>query len=195
MRKIPKSAENPLDNFCVDMADLMCPLFKRMKFTPNGITTLSLLFGLIAIYFLWNYNMVLFSVMYFISYLFDCMDGHYARKYKMVSKGGDLYDHVKDVCVHIMLFAVLFFRYPVNTKSRYIIMVLFVLFAILMTVHLGCQEKIYDTEESDTLSFSRKLCVGNAEDTIKITKYFGCGTFVIATIIMVIYMNKIRLNK
>jgi phosphatidylglycerophosphate synthase len=194
MRKIPKSAENPIDNFCVDISEVLCPLFKRCGFTPNGITTLSLVFGLISIYFLWKYNMFLFSVTYFISYLFDCMDGHYARKYNMVSKGGDIYDHVKDIVVHIILFSVLFYRYPVKANTRYIIMAVMAVFTILMTVHLGCQEKIYDTEESDTLSFSRKLCLGNAEDTIKFTRYFGCGTFALVIIALVIYMNKIRLN-
>ena len=139
--------------------------------------------------------MLLFSVMYFISYLFDCMDGHYARKYNMVSKGGDLYDHVKDVVVHIVLFAVLFYRYPVNPGKRYIIMATMALFTILMTTHLGCQEKIYDTEESDTLSFSRKMCLGDPEKTVKFTRYFGCGTFAVVIIALANYMNGIRLNK
>jgi len=38
---------------------------------------------------------------YLISYMFDCWDGYYARKYNMESKFGDYYDHVSDMFIGI----------------------------------------------------------------------------------------------
>ena len=33
------------------------------------------------------------AILYYIGYFFDCMDGNYARTYKMTSNFGDKYDH------------------------------------------------------------------------------------------------------
>jgi hypothetical protein len=72
----------------------VCPFFKKIGFTPNGITTLSLIFGIASAYYLYKGKIYMFALLYTISYFFDVMDGHFARKYKMVSKGGDYYDNV-----------------------------------------------------------------------------------------------------
>lgn len=53
MRKIPEEAENPIDNVLISFSDYLCPFFKKMNFIPNGITTLSLFFGLLSIYYLY----------------------------------------------------------------------------------------------------------------------------------------------
>lgn len=34
------------------------------------------------------------TILYYIGYFFDCMDGNYARTYKMTSDFGDKYDHI-----------------------------------------------------------------------------------------------------
>jgi len=39
------------------------------------------------------------------------MDGHYARKYKMTSKFGDLYDHIKDYTILALMLIIIFMRY------------------------------------------------------------------------------------
>ena len=99
MRKIPEESDNPIDNFILKIVDPLCPLFKALHFTPNGITTISLVFGLLSAYLLYKGHPYLFGITFFISYFFDCMDGYYARKYNMVTRFGDIYDHVKDIVV------------------------------------------------------------------------------------------------
>jgi phosphatidylserine synthase len=188
MRKIPESAENPIDNLNIDLVDSICPFFKNIGMTPNGITTLSLIFGLLAIYFLYHRKPILFAVSYYVSYLFDVMDGHFARKYNMVSKGGDIYDHVKDITVIICLVYVLLARISISKKDKICFAIGMGILSFLMTAQLGCQEKLYPKSESDTLSFSKYLCVGNANDTIKFTRYFGCATWVIILIIWILYL-------
>lgn len=198
MRKIAREYENPIDNVNIDLCDALCPLFKKMGFTPNGITTLSMILGLLAVFILWRKDkhrklttkeIVVFSICYYLSYLFDCMDGHYARKYGMVSKGGDIYDHVKDVTVNLLLIIVVLVKYPVRRIVRIQVVLLLLVGSVMMVAHLGCQEKIYPEKESDTLSFAKEMCVGEPTQTIKMTRYFGCGTWCIMIIVAIIYLN------
>lgn len=194
MRKISRDCENPIDNINIDMMDKTCGFFKKLHFTPNGITTLSLLFGILSLYFLYHYKVVLFGITYYISYLFDCLDGHYARKYKMVSKFGDFYDHIKDVIVVFGIFSVLYFRYCANPKACTIFIIYIVVISILMIGHLGCQENIYKKKESATLSFSKTLCENDPISLIKFTRWFGCGSWIILLIIGIFYLNMNRIR-
>lgn len=195
MRKVHPKYENPIDNVLIDLADILCPLFKRFSMTPNGITTLSLIFGIIAILCLIKGKYICFGISFFVSYFFDIMDGHYARKYKMTSKFGDMYDHAKDVIVFTGIFAVFLYRNRMSAKKQLVFLTVFtILLALAMCMHLGCQEKIYPKEESDTLHFSKQLCMGNPYEHIRWTKYFGCGTFIVITILLIIYVERNRKN-
>ena len=49
-RKIPAEYDNPIDNIILDNVEKLNPIFKEFNFTPNMITTLSLIVGLIALY-------------------------------------------------------------------------------------------------------------------------------------------------
>lgn len=194
MRKIEREDENPLDNINLDIMDRTCETFKKMGFTPNGLTTISLLFGIVALFFLYNYNIVLFAIFYYISYLFDCVDGHFARKYNMVSKFGDYYDHIKDVIVVIGIFFILYKKYCVSKKVCVTFVIYVIIISVLMIAHLGCQEHIYKKEESDSLSFSKKLCGGDPISTIKFTRWFGCGSWIILLILGIVFLNYNRKN-
>lgn len=188
MRKIPAKYENPLDHILISIADKICPTFKKFGFTPNMITTLSLIFGLFAIVFLWKGYLVLFIVFYIISYFFDCLDGHYARKYNMVTKLGDCYDHLKDIIIAILSLVIIYIKAKNkhNSKLIAIILAIFIVFTFMGYVHLGCQEKYYEkTEgknESCTLSPGKLLCPGNPNENLPYTRWFGMGTWVLVTI-------------
>ena len=183
MRKISKEHENPIDNILIDISELLSPLFYKLNFTPNMITTLSLITGLISIHFLKIKQYRLSAILYFISYFFDCMDGFYARKYNMVSKFGDYYDHIKDVFISIILIY-LILKNQKNIKCK---IILLVIFNFLSMIQLGCQERLYDKDESDSLSFTKYLCP-NPMSTIKWSRYFGCGTFIV---IVCLFINSL----
>jgi phosphatidylglycerophosphate synthase len=187
--KIKYSQENPIDVFNIWLFDLMSPLFKRLKFNPNHITTLSLIFGVLAIYYLYHHNIGGFAITYYISYFFDCADGYYARKYGMVTKFGDYYDHAKDVAVFIGLIMVLVMKYRAPFKVWAICISILLVALCLTGVQFGCQEKIYDSEETPSLSFSKHLCIGDPEETIKYSKWFGVGMFIFIFIYCIFYLS------
>ena len=188
MRKIPCDLENPIDNVIYDLSNRMCPFFYKTGHTPNMITTYSLIMGVLSCYFLWKGQVVLFGVCYAISYFFDCMDGHFARKYKMTSKFGDMYDHIKDVAVYLILIIVIYTKCSKNINIPLIL--LFLVFTYLLIMNTGCQQKNCTKEEnpddSKSLNITRSLCPN--KDAIKWTRYFGAGSYTLFLILIISYI-------
>ena len=114
----------------------MCQYSKKYGFTPNILTTISLIFCGISALLLINRNYLLAAFMYLISYYFDCMDGHFARKYNMVTKFGDYYDHFADITKVILILYVL---YNIDSKKFFIIIPFIILFIFLASVHFRCK--------------------------------------------------------
>jgi phosphatidylglycerophosphate synthase len=192
MRKICRDYENPFDNYNIDLAEFLCPFFKKLNFTPNYLTTISLVCGLLSSYYLWNFKPVHFAIFYYLMYLFDCIDGHYARKYNMCTELGDFYDHVKDVVIHTLTLGIILHRYKFSNKSFILIISLYIILTILMFSHLGCQELIYQRNESPTIGFCKDFIKENPFKAIKYTKLFGCGTWIIFIILLAFYINFYR---
>ena len=117
------------------------------------------------------------------------MDGNFARAYNMTSDFGDIYDHISDITKYVILYLVIYFsKLNPNTKILFIVGTL--VFYFLSATHLGCQEKIYD--KSSSLDLLRCLC--HNEQHITFTRYFGVGTFMLVTSIMIYnikYINKL----
>ena len=194
MRKIERKYENPIDNVLLDIIEAVSPTFYKLGFNANGITTLSLVFGLLSIFFLYKGSIYLFMISYSISYFFDCMDGYFARRYKCVSKIGDYYDHIKDVTVFIGVLIVVFLRYRCSPITLIIGTIVLVVFFIIMNMYLGCQEKIYaktKSDESPTLEHLKNTCPGDPENSIKYLRYFGTGTYAVLFIITVFIVHKV----
>ena len=85
MRKIERMYENPIDNILIDLADIASPYAYYIGLTPNILTTISIGFIGLTTYLLLRSNFIYASVFYMIAYFFDCMDGFFARKYKLYS--------------------------------------------------------------------------------------------------------------
>ena len=187
-RKLEKHYECPIDNVLIDFADHISPLFKEKHMTPNDITTLSLIFGVLAVYFLYQKKYKLAGVCYFVSYFFDDMDGFYARKYQMVSEGGDAYDHYKDITVALFMYIVLF------VQKRYLGIILYVIVSICSINMLGCQELYYNKQESKTLNGTKRLCLcknkSDAVNMLPYLRYCGVGTMNLAFSIYLFFLSE-----
>jgi phosphatidylglycerophosphate synthase len=186
MRKLHPKYENPIDDVILNIIDGWCPTLKNLGFTPNVLTTISLVFGVLSVYYLSKDKFVIAAVLYSISYIFDCVDGHFARKYKMITKFGDYYDHISDVLVTIGLL------YYIYKKCKPCVIPI-ILIGFLSTIHLGCQERLYPSNESPSLSQWKTWCP--TDDTIHYTKYFGCGTAVMVIISVLMYLEYKKHNK
>ena len=185
-RKIPREADNFFDNFLIDIVDKINPYFKRLGFTPNMITTLSLIFGIVMNA---SYNKSYYltaSLTMLLSYFFDCMDGNYARRYNMQTKFGDYYDHVKDWLV-ILIFIFLFLKKskPIRFKILSFLILIFILLGTY--IHVGCTEKYIRENKTNTMnseSLGSIIYCPNSK-YLYLSKYFGCGTFNLALILII----------
>ena len=193
-RKIPRSVDNPIDNLLVDLVEKLNPYFKKLNFTPNMITTLSLIFGILmnGSYFKNNYNMAAASLL--VSYFFDCMDGNYARKYNMQSKFGDLYDHFKDWII-IIVFFILFMQKKLPISFKIISFVCIIIVLLGTYIHVGCTEKYIKKYQTKTKTKNSEALESITHcpnlKYLNLTKYFGCGTFNLLLILIIILHNYI----
>lgn len=177
MRKVDKEYDNPIDNLIIDIGDTLLPYLKSTGHTPNMLTTYSFILGLAAVYFLYIDNLFNFGVCFVSSYVFDCWDGYMARTYNMMSEFGDLYDHISDITVGLLLVYVGYLKYGRHKLT----LPLFIIIGIMtyfMHKHVGCYQKMYmetNKQENETIDIIAELCPD--KNDIKWTRYFGPGTY------------------
>lgn len=84
----------------------------RMRFTPNQITTCSLVFSMLAAWALaFDQGWMWFAAFWWLSVLLDFCDGTVARMSASVSKAAFRYDHMSDLFKLSLLFLAVAIRY------------------------------------------------------------------------------------
>lgn len=195
-RKIPSHQENPVDDALIRLAEATAPAFKATGHTPNALTAYSLALGLAAVWALaaggssWA-----FAALWMASYFFDCADGFFARKYGMVSAGGDLFDHVKDVVVYALLVVAAWRAFVGTVPAATLALAGAALAGVgaLGVVHLGCQEALFDGAvgqgNQGVLAPLKRACAAEPREQIKWTRWFGMGTFNVLTVLVVAWLR------
>lgn len=191
VNKLLEHHECPIDSFIFKIVDKHLHIFYELGMTPNTLTSISILFGLLAAYQIIQNRLWLAGIFWIIAYYFDCADGKFARKYNMVSKFGDLYDHLGDLLKVIAVTAALFYSNKKGITSKQLLfIIIIILLGILQAIHMGYQESIYNKkDESPYLNVVRKLFVNeeNADKIICYTRHFGCGTWYIFFTILILF--------
>lgn len=193
VNKLPDALECPVDLVLLNFIDTHLDFYHHLGFTPNMITTLSIICGLGSAFSIYRHNYGLGALLFVVAYYFDCVDGKLARKYNMHTAFGDYYDHLGDMVKFIAVIYVLYFRKGVKLKShqRLFIPIIYVL-CFLTFLQIGYQETIYARNESQSLSVFKYLASLDAtpRDTIQLTRYFGNGTFILAFVLIIILWNQ-----
>jgi phosphatidylglycerophosphate synthase len=191
VNKLSEHHECPIDTFIFNIVDKHLHIFYNLGMTPNTLTTLSIVFGFIAAYQILRGRLFLAAIFWIIAYYFDCADGKFARKYNMVSKFGDLYDHLGDLAKVIAVLIALFCtnKNGITFRQLFLIIIIIIL-GFLQIIHMGYQETIYNKkDESPYLNIIRKLFVNEekAEKNICYTRHFGCGTWYFFFTILILF--------
>ena len=187
-RKLPNHLECPFDILLYTVIDPLSKFFKFLNFTPNMLTTISTAFGAMAFYSLYKKSERLFVLSLILYYLFDCLDGYYARKYGMCSKFGDYYDHVKDLIVACLVVGLVFYRLY-GVKNYKAIIALGIACAMVF-IHMSCQENFTGQNvipvdhpcHGHTLQLF-KFCP--PEKYRNLLRFFGVGFFIVFLSILV----------
>jgi phosphatidylglycerophosphate synthase len=189
-RKIPGHYEHPIDDVLIHFVEhALNPTFYSMGFTPNLLTTISLALGIFAAVAVWYNKYFIGATLFIISYVFDCADGNFARRYGMVTEFGDWYDHVSDVLKVLLLMCAIWFKKEITISTKIIFVIMVVILTFLCMVHMGCQEKLYDKEKRNSLSALENLCWGSPSQTILITRYFGCANLIFGIAFFVLVLG------
>jgi len=217
--KINADFLNPIEKHTANLAANLNPYYKSLNMTPNHVTTLSLLAGMGAIYHLLKRQYIWTILFIFISYFFDVSDGNYAREYNMVSKFGKLYDHFKDVAVHLSIVYILIVRNnKVSVKTRGIIACVLIIGTLGLSLGEGCMQKYREKHDSkykkkrdkemknedgssdDLLNTFNQLhdqsydvfkdmCHDDPDRWIKYSKYLGGETYIVLLTLLLLSLH------
>jgi len=95
--------------FYQQIAFYITTLLVKTKITPNNITILSLLTGLLSAFSLYMGYLYLAIFLLNISFIFDCIDGQIARVKKLHSEFGMWLDNITDRVVENIILIAMFF--------------------------------------------------------------------------------------
>ena len=110
------------------------------------------------------------------------MDGNYARTYKMESKFGDLYDHIKDISI-VVIFLFLFITKKISTTFKIFCVTLIFISYCLMCIHMNYTEMYIKKNTKHENSVLKDIfclffnCSADTDNQLKNYRYFGCGSF------------------
>uniref|UniRef100_A0A6C0KSL6 CDP-alcohol phosphatidyltransferase n=1 Tax=viral metagenome TaxID=1070528 RepID=A0A6C0KSL6_9ZZZZ len=187
--KINNEYQNPIDIGLLYFCRAVDQPLHAMGVTPNMITLFGLIIGIMSIYFLIHKHYLIAVLLLWFTYFTDCLDGYMARKYNQTSKLGDYLDHFRDQFV-ILCIVILMTLHIKEFKYRLLFVFVITISAILMLSQLGCQEKLAEyNDHNECLGFLKKLCPGNAEENIKLTRWCGCGTFYLILSIFIVALR------
>lgn len=193
-RKMSADNENPIDdgivNICEKVAEIIRSNDKHKIITPNMITTVGLLMGLIAIALLWKKKYYFAFIFFWICYFFDCLDGYYARRYDMVTQFGDYYDHFRDIFINAVI-SILIYHQLNTPEEKSVFTIVLIVLIILMCTHFGCQELNSSIKENNACLKVLSPMISHKE-YIDYTKYFSSGTFTLVISLFILYLSKIN---
>ena len=130
-------------------AKLVYPL-RCLGFNPNKVTFLSLIFSLLASYFLYIDKKIYSIIFYLIGYILDCTDGKMARRYNETTKFGIIFDLATDKITNGILFLILLKKLGISSY----IFILFV-FSYMLGIAYGLNEAISVKSKTGDDNFSK----------------------------------------
>lgn len=191
--KVAVNHENPLDAWILARTVRLLPVLRRTGHTPNAITTYSFLCGLASVACLRAGSMIGFVLLYAAAYVFDCLDGQFARHYGMTSAFGDWYDHATDLTVYALVAYTTYERCPPGRVGPGASLALTSAAAVLL-VNIGGQQRLHreaqlergESHEPESLDAFRCLCprIG----WVRWARFGGYATFNVVSVALVVHL-------
>jgi len=185
-KRVPGKVVDAVDAFIVGrICRPIAPFFRATGHTANTITAYGVMFSLAFIWYLWKDDMMRFSFYFWIAYVLDCLDGYYARRYDMVSKFGDIFEHVRDVASIASMFAICTFKYVVSQH----VMIIVLATSLITGIHVGCSQKAFlDRDYDESLDVLKTLCF--AESFRELFSLYGIGMYMVTLHLVILYLSR-----
>ena len=172
-------------------------IFSKFGLTPNQYTLISLIFVLIAFYFLINRNLLLALIFFLLASILDFIDGAVAKFLKKETKRGAYLDTICDRYVEgIILLGLLFLPLKGFFLLPAQVWVFLAFFGSLMTTYAKAAAKEKELVETEL----KKGLLGRAERVILISLAMFLGIFnlswlIYPIIILAIFSNLTALQR
>lgn len=161
MSKITNKFVNQISIFSINIQYWIPNFYTFCSFTSRAI-------GLAALFYD-KYKIAAFG--FLIGYLFDCLDGYYARKYDQCTNFGCYFDHINDIIMTLLLFVI-------SIHKRMYLTSLLIVFLGLFSVN----QAIYDENHFNNSSPFFNFVVNKFENIHLLDKsfipLFGTSTWV-----------------
>jgi phosphatidylglycerophosphate synthase len=113
-------------------------LLHALRARPNQITSAGIIIGVLAL-ISYYYNFIISIIFFAIAFLCDLLDGAYARKYKMTTKFGAIYDSLMDRIVEMLFILII----AVHTKEYELGLIMLGLSPLISyTKHLALEQEL-----------------------------------------------------
>ena len=187
--RIPTDLENPYDNIMYFLGSYALLTLKRLGMTPNTLTIIGAIFVVGSLTSMYYGYFLLAAMMYAVAYWFDCIDGQFARHFKMTSPFGEKLDHSVDLLFRNagLSLVILLIRIPLTYKVVFFL--IYFTLSVLVIYNMNCQQNYYyhisnsaDKDDMNTKMFA-SACKRDSARKLSIARYFGPGSktvFIIA---------------
>ena len=173
---------NPIDNIMLQISKNIDPIFRNMKYSPIGITIASSIFGVASLYSLYNKNVTMFTVYAVLSYLFDITTDTYTQNYNLAHD--KRIDRLKNLVLVLATAYIIYAKYNAadSTTELLVMAALFV----LCVMYVNCQNTKNKNELIQSIMPNKYTC----RKYIDYLKWFGPGTFFVAVLCFVWYLDQ-----
>ncbi len=181
-KKVDLKYDSPYEYIFVELCQKTKGFFRKLNFTPNMITALSLLSSILMYKAFRKGKYHQAGLLILASYYFDCLDGIFARTYNMTSKFGDFFDHASDI-ITIVLMTLAVYKSNATNQSKCSYYTIMGVLLFLSSAQTGCiQKMVKNKDDSPTLEILSKISPN--ESYINYIKYFGPATFYFANFLI-----------
>jgi hypothetical protein len=191
--KLHETLEDPISQLFYDTSSMISPFLYQNGVTPNMVTIFRLVMIIISFFYFFEHKYYRTTAIIFVfAYFLDCLDGHMARKFNMVTKFGDYLDHCSDIITFVL--AIFYICKSINEKYNYVFIIIIIIL-FLSILHISCEERYIDLIDlkrvSPSLDATKCICSkhiiddDNLEYMMDYTKVFGLGTSVILIAIVI----------
>ena len=183
-RSIDADETSPVDNIIIDTVAPIAITAVEYGVVPNHLSIVGGVLALAALVALWFDYLVLFVLLFSLSYILDVMDGWLARSYFLYSPWGEALDHGKDMLVVVALAVVLVFK--VRPPPLAVVAVA-ILYGIALVGESCSQRAIQERRRAagmqqgaagdNMLDAMTALCPPGADPTV--TRHFATPSFLV----------------
>ena len=171
-------------------------LNKDFGITPNALTFASYFSAIGAGILIAKEEFCGAALATFLAYLFDVWDGSMARTLDMCTNFGDFLDHYSDWAgIALYVYALVRIQFQKYFKQWQLVLlaVVTILLVVFLLVHVGCEEKLLNDDNNQSLKFTQQFCVGNnPAETLSISRwsgYVGIHGLMIGLLLVLGYMK------